>query len=216
MTRARKRVNPYKRRPPRQPGAKKTVQVSGYNRKSNYDPRIDVSYVGPPKVKSKPLPKPKAILNPMPEIDNKKLAAEGRIFARFQDSPALQLNRGSVHNDINEIYIRLENEEDEDLLFETYEDSLSLRKNIDAEDLFEKIKKVKTFDEAQELTEKYPINGVCSFRSNGNANPDNYDRWVAGGHKYLIIFEGEEVGSCEDGEVAMPKRVIKVVKTGYD
>ena len=128
-------------------------------------------------------------------------------FIRYQATPHLEVT--SLHIDICEAWIQLEQGGDEEDIFDLYYETLSLRSSISADELFELIKECKSLTEAEELTEKYPLQGVCCY-STDTLEVDWAGSNVACDNTYAVVFEGDYVGSCGDGDIAVPTSLVRV------
>ena len=135
------------------------------------------------------------------------------IFYRFQGSRELEMT--SLHNDICEAWLRIDAGETEEEVFDIYEETLSLRE-IDVETLWRKILSAREFGDAEALAEKNPIEGVCCYASDETiVGYENYDDFtggnVAANDSFVVIFEGEYLGDCGDGDIAKPEKLLAVL-----
>ena len=118
-----------------------------------------------------------------------------------------ELEKNSVHNDVVEIYLR--SAENHDTLFDIYEETLSLREEISARELFERALSCKSLDDAERLAREYPLPGVCAIEI--DSDPGSYQSIsCAAADDYCIVFRGEYIASCGDGVIVRPCEIINI------
>lgn len=131
------------------------------------------------------------------------------VFFRFQGTR--ELEHTSLHDDVIEAGVRLENGEDEEVVFALYEDTLGMREAISAEELFTRIKGAHgNLATLQALTEQYPLCGVCCYAAETDSEPSEFYAGVAADASFGVLFEGELIGDCGDGLIAKPHHIVRV------
>lgn len=131
------------------------------------------------------------------------------VFFRFQGTR--ELEHTSLHDDIIEAGIRLENGEDADDVFTLYEATLAMRQGVSADELFALIKDAEgDLATLQGLTEQYPLCGVCCYDADTDSEPAEFYAGVAVCASYGVLFEGTLIGDCGDGLIAKPHHIVRV------
>jgi len=125
-------------------------------------------------------------------------------FWRKQDTKELETQ--SLHIDIPEILVRKDNEDIEDLL-ELYADTIELRD--DSEGLRKALREGQ-FEDKDKIGRDFPLRGLCGWATDSDTPPAGGA--VASGTKYAVLYEGEYIGDCGDGDIFVPEQVLKVVK----
>ena len=124
-------------------------------------------------------------------------------FWRVQDTR--QMEAQSLHSDIAEILIRKENEDIEDLL-NIYQETIDMRE--DPESLRDALREG-GFEDIEDLTQRFPLPGLCGYATEDEEPPKGMGE-AAAGTKFLMLYEGEWIGSCGDGDVFIPSQIIKI------
>ena len=155
------------------------------------------------------------------------------MYFRFQGTKNIETN--SFYHDLEQIYNQLYDDIDKEELeeiFKEFKETLSLRSNITAEKLFDKVVKAETLDEVLELEDKYKIDGGFAYELDDviefhncetideaidyiKENWDLYAGSMVQNDSYLILFEGEEIANLEemdDGIIVKMNEIIKIVE----
>lgn len=136
---------------------------------------------------------------------------EKRYFIRYQAKAEDESNFNSVHYDIKEIAQRLEFEDANELV--TAYESIEYHKGISADELIELITDGKDVDE---LTEKYPLDGLCGIEVDygdiENLENEDKEKMIAYASEYLALYEGEYLCSVGDGDLFKPVKFLGSIK----
>lgn len=130
-------------------------------------------------------------------------------FWRIQDTKEQEAH--SLHIDIPEILTRKEHEDIEDLL-DLYEDTIELRNDPDA--LRNELRQGELADAAR-IGDKFPLEGLCGYESDDDEPPyplEATNFGPAAGNKFWVLYEGEYLGDCDDGDIFRPYCVVRVVE----
>jgi len=125
-------------------------------------------------------------------------------FWRIQDTKELETQ--SLHIDIPSILALKESENIEDLL-DGNVDTIELRD--DPEGLREALREGR-FEDKDKIGRDFPLRGLCGWATDSDTPPTAGS--PASGTKYAVLYEGEYIGDCGDGDIFIPERVLKVVE----
>lgn len=155
------------------------------------------------------------------------------MYFRFQGTKKIETN--SFYHDLEQIYDQLYDDIDEEELeelFDNYKETLSLRENITAEELFNKVVKAESLDDILELENNYKMKGIFAYDLNDvlefhNCNTideaieyitDNWNSYAGSmvqNDTYLVVFEGEEIANLEemdDGILVEMNKIVKIIE----
>lgn len=127
-----------------------------------------------------------------------------------------------LYEDVQELK-RLNNtiskEQLRDELYWKYEKTLELRRDIQAETLFQKVCEATSWNEVWTISEKYPVCGIFGYRQEEVEAYYQWtdlmsgDLWNCESEKFLTLYEGECLqDEGESGVIFRPTELIKVWK----
>ena len=150
------------------------------------------------------------------------------LFYRFQNTKEIETNSyyvdlNMLHEDFRE-YKREYGESIDKILYKKYFNTLNMRSNISAIELFKLIKH-SNWEEVSNLTEKYPLKYI--FGMEKTIIDENYSfeelvsgremPWYCEGYKYLVVYEGDLIS--DEGEISgcifKPKKILNIFNTNY-
>ena len=110
-------------------------------------------------------------------------------------------------------------EELRDELYWKYERTLELRKDIQAETLFQKVCEANSWQEVWDIGEKHPVCGIFGYRKQEVEMDYQWadlmagDLWHCQSEEFLTLYEGECLqDEGESGVIFRPTKLIKVWK----
>ena len=86
-------------------------------------------------------------------------------------------------------------------LFNTFKEGLILRDGINIENFFKVVDEIfeSDYQRLGDVSKKYPLNGVCCVEWNQKISATEVKNYCLNDcQKYVIIFEGKDVGECYD------------------